>query len=111
MGLDMYWFVKPTKKEKTIALIKGEEAEIMEIGYFRKYHSLNEFILEYVEDTLKGDGNCEDVPMNEEILDAIEIWNDCDEAITDHKEYLDSIINKCRTFIEQGREVVYHGWW
>ena len=111
MGLDMYWFVEPTNKDKTVALIKGEQTNKEVIGYFREYHALNDYILNEVKDHFKGDGNCEDIVMTEDLLNLIEEWNHSGKANKANRKYLDQIIFTCRKHFREGRKVIYHAWW
>lgn len=108
MGLDQYWLVKPTDEEKTDALLQGKECEDKEIGYHRKFHSLNDYILgELCSDQIEESGNCEDISIGYSELDDLEDWmdeNECQEEMAD-------VIENIRSALNAGREVYYHAWW
>lgn len=117
MGLDMYWFVRKTPEEKTQALITGEDPErAHQIGYFRKFHSLNTYMGNlYPEDV--EDFNTVELVIGWEELEAMKQFDpfehsDEDEEIdeVDAADYA-GICADIEQALKEGREVYYWPWW
>jgi len=92
--------------EETLLLVKeyeelGESIENCneEVAYWRKYHKLNEFIL----DTFGGD-NCEEVPLTKDDMEEI---RDFIKEDGKHSKQVDKILNEW----DEDAIYVYEPWW
>lgn len=113
MGLDMYWYVEKTKEEKTQALLEGADVHgRIEIGYFRKFHDLNDYMGElYPENVQKAGFNCVDLEIGEKELDAMRRFKIGPYHPEDVQTHLTEICNQIETCLKQDRRVWYWPWW
>lgn len=103
MGLDQYWVLKPTKEEEAFALVTGEQTLRHDIGYHRKFWPLHEFLRQYAQ---TEDFNCEDLLITKEIYKALLVF---DETQNNHE--LTRVLKEVNRFMNEGREVIYYGWY
>ena len=115
MGLDMYWYVGPTKEEKAQALIEGRDTgdtELrQEIGYFREFHDLNDFMGELYPEDLQVDFNCMDLEIGWNELAAMRRFHTGPYVPTDLQRELNQICDRIETGLKEGRKVWYWPWW
>lgn len=115
MGLDQYWFCEPTAEEKMEALVMGKAEPTEEMGYHRKWHSLNDFLGElYAQENPIEDFNCAMFVIEFEHLDELELaLLDGRIAPRDQEEHADfhTLLKLIRSRLNEGRTVTYHPWW
>ena len=103
MGLDQYWKLEPTNKEKTEALLLGEEAMGEQIGYHIKFWSLQHLLSKYAN---TEDFNCEDLIITKEIYQDLVNFN-----LSEKNQDLKIVLSKIVHYLAQGRTVIYVGWY
>lgn len=116
MGLDMYFFARATKQEQTENLVAhGTHPTETEIGYFRKFHPLNNFLGALYPEEIE-DFNCEELEITPDVLEQIQAWaNDYlpeGEWDTEKHNYLKAqVIPSIQNAFAEGRPVYYVPWW
>jgi hypothetical protein len=103
MGLDQYWQLEPTKEEQAYTLVTGERAIREDIGYHRKFWALQEFLQQY---SKTEDFNCEDLIITEEIYQSLVEFSKQQANLE-----LASVLEKTKKYMNEGRVVIYHGWY
>ena len=109
MGLDQYFYVKNKEKDDE------------EIGYFRKFYELNDWVCWNLCEKydVPLDWNCEKIPIEEEDVDKL-FWdiffvflsgNKNGEPCSDHIDGLLSMVKDIKLRINKGQEVYYYAWW
>ena len=113
MGLNQHWFQTKTPEEKAKAILTGEDPEARtEIGYFRKFYDLNDFLGEFYPDDV-ADFNIRYLEITPEILAAMEEFGReyhftaQDTARYYHKDLIPGI----KQAMAEGRTVYYWPWW
>lgn len=116
MGLDMYFFARKTKEEKAQARVLSEDPDaVEEIGYFRKFHDLNNFLGTLYPPGIE-DFNCEGLDITPEILKQIEDWAyayspDSEWGKEDGDDLQKTVIPAIKNALAEGRPVYYVPWW
>ena len=115
MGLDSYLFKRArTPKAKIIAKLTNDD-EGVEIAYWRKFHELNEFILNY--GNQEEELNCQDIILTEENLkEILEFvkgeFKTCNKYEKEGYELAIEVITKVLKEMNfDDEEVFYHAWW
>jgi hypothetical protein len=124
MGLDQYWLSGPTAKEKLEASLTGYEHELGDVGYHRKFHSLNEFIAEAQlfwdndHEINDKDFNCSMIPITPDAISDVKNWAnhfityaDDDWESDQAKELVNDIIPDIERLLDEGKTIYYHPWW
>lgn len=103
MGLDQNWYVdKSTKEEKLEALITGEELEMENFGYHRKFWDLQEFL-----DT----ENCEILEIDSDWLDRLTEFANGYVLESDDITHLETYLEEARFYLDKGYQVFYQADW
>jgi len=119
MGLDMYWLAKKTSEEKAEALITGEDPyKSTELGYFRKFYSLNEYMGDMYPEEIE-DFNTVELVIEEHELAMMRAFTPTEEPNNeeeledqqDDMRELSDICDKIEEALKEGREVFYWPWW
>lgn len=141
MGLNMYWRASKNAEEKTRALLSGDDPNVMqELGYFRKFHALNDFMGSLYDgvsdfntvDLKIGEGELADMRAWAKTFDFSEEADDPgwaenlkhdtldlrDRIETDDPEWAESLkrdtfdlCDRIETALAEGRDVIYWPWW
>jgi len=79
-----------------------------EIGYFRKFHDLNDFMGELYPEDLLGDYNCMDLEIGwDQLASMREFTGVEDELMTEYRNICDRI----EAYLKEDRKVWYWPWW
>lgn len=123
MGLDAWIFSLPRDVDASVDFTISEDEETLEIGYWRKNHTLH-LMLANLYDDRGGMGifNCDRLVLDSDDLDDLEIfvrgldyaqdevgWDSLGEQTS--LEYDLAILEKARTEINKGHTVYYDSWW
>ena len=110
MGLDMYWFAGLTKEEKTEALITSEDTNSQhELGYFRKFHELNDFMCSLYPHDLE-DCNTVELEIDWDVLAEMRKFQSVEASADTPDEYI-ALCDSIEHALKEGRRVVYWPWW
>lgn len=112
MGLDMYFFARATRQEQTENLVApGTHHEEVEIGYFRKFHDLNNFLGSFYPEGI-NDFNCMHLELTPGLLEHIVLWGegympDTEWGREQREELLIKVIPAIQKAFDEGRPVHY----